>query len=102
MFISNYNFYSTILAKPLNSPNRWFGGNVAHPSKDNQYYKDYLKFNYNIINKKKVEMIYIDIDLIDYQKVLYNDVLKFFPSNCAKVNIIKEILLAFDISNCYR
>ena len=29
MFFSNYNFFSSILNKPLNSPNRWYGSNVS-------------------------------------------------------------------------
>lgn len=102
MLLSNYNFFSIILEKQLNSPNRWYGGKVAHPSKENRYYENYLNFNYQIITKKNIEVIYVDMDIINYQKELLNDILNFLPSNCAKIYNIKDIILAYDISNCYR
>jgi len=100
MFLSSYQFFSAILDKPLNSPNRWYGGEVAHPTKNNPYYKEYLKFNYNLLLKKKIEIIYIDVDVGDYHLKLFNEILEFFPPKCAKINKIEEIIITYNITDC--
>lgn len=101
MFLSNYQFFSAIIKKSLNSPNRWFGTTVARPSKNNPYYNDYLVFNYNILKKKKIEVIYIDKKLGNYHLDLFNEILKKFPNNCKNISIIQDLLIKYDISACY-
>ena len=101
MFISNYQFFSAIIKKSLNSPNRWFGTSVARPSKNNPYYRDYLVFNSNILEKKKIEVIYIDKKLGNYHLDLLNEMLKKFPNNCKNISIIQDLLIKYDISACY-
>ena len=101
MFLSSYQFFSSILNKQLHSPNRWYGGSVAHPQKDNLYYYQYLLFNYNLIIKNKIEVIYIDTNLGDYQIELYDEILKKFSPGCSNFNEIDEILYKYDISSCY-
>ena len=101
MFLSNYNFFSVILNKQLNSPNRWYGSDVSHPAKNNLYYDDYIKFNYRLILKKKIEKIYIDTDLGSYYINASDKILNFFPSGCSKIEEIEDVLVVYDISNCY-
>jgi len=101
MFVSNYQFFSSILNKSLHSPNRWYGTPVAHPSKSNPYYKNYLLFNYDKIIKNKIEIIYIDISLGKYQLDLFEEIFKKLPTDCADFNKIEDVLYKFDISSCY-
>ena len=102
MFLSNYNFFSSILEKNLNSPNRWYGGDVAHPKKNNPYYKEYMIFTYDLILKKKIEIIYVDIVLGDYHFDMLSKILELFPSGCSKIDKIEGVLVSYDISNCYQ
>ena len=101
MFLSNYNFFSVILDKPLNSPNRWYGSNVSHPAESNLYYDDYVQFNYKLILRKKIDKIYIDTDLGDYYTNISNKILNFFPKDCSKKEEIEKVLVVYDISNCH-
>ena len=101
MFISNYQFFSSILNKPLHSPNRWYGSSVAHPSKLNPFYKEYLLFNYDIITKNKIEVIYVDLNLGKYHLDLFSEILKKLPADCVEFNITEEVLYKFDLSFCY-
>ena len=102
MFLSNYQFYSTILNKDLNSPNRWYGGVVAHPQKENIYYEDYLKFVYNLIIKNRVEIILIDVKLGTYHTNLFEEILNKFPTECSKINNLNDMLIRYEIKNCYQ
>ncbi len=101
MLISNYQFFSVILNKSLHSPNRWFGTPVARPSKANPFYEEYVLFNYQIILKNKIEIIYIDSKLGKYPLDLLNEVFTKFPNDCANMNKIEDVLFKFDISSCY-
>ncbi len=101
MFISNYQFYSSILNKPLHSPNRWYGTSVAHPSELNPFYEEYLLFNYDVIIKNKIEVIFIDLSLGKYQLDLFNKIFKKLPAGCVDSNKIEEVLHKFDLSSCY-
>mgnify|MGYP001326473303 CR=1 FL=1 len=101
MFLSNYQFFSAILKKSLNSPNRWFGTTVARPLKNNPYYKDYLFFNSNILKKKKIEIIYIEKKLGNYHLDLFNEIMKDFPANCKQISNIQDLLIKYDISKCH-
>tara|TARA_B100001094_G_C17859569_1_gene636752 strand:+ start:217 stop:696 length:480 start_codon:yes stop_codon:yes gene_type:complete len=101
MFISNYQFFSSILNKSLHSPNRWYGSSVAHPSELNLFYEEYLLFNYDVIIKNKIEVIYIDLSLEKYQLDLFNKIFKKLPVNCVVSNKIEEVLYKFDLSFCY-
>mgnify|MGYP001245444384 CR=1 FL=1 len=101
MFLSNYQFFSAVLNKSLNSPNRWFGTPVAHPTDKNAFYNEYLNFNYNIILKNKIEVIYIDVNLGNYHLDLFNEILKKFPKDCSNFNKIEDVLFKYDISSCH-
>ena len=101
MFVSNYQFFSAILNKPLHSPNRWFGTSVAHPSINNSFYDDYLAFVYNVISKKRIEVIYIDVNLGKYQLDLFNKIRKKLPPDCSIMDEIEDVLYKIDISTCY-
>ena len=102
MFLTNNNFFSVILDKNLNSPNRWYGSNVAHPEENNPYYDEYFKFNYNLILKKKIEIIYVDKAIGEYHLNMFNKMLKLFPSECANTEKTEDVLVSYDMSNCYQ
>lgn len=101
MFLSGYQFFSSILEKDLNSPNRWYGGDVAHPSEFNPYYTDYVQFYNKLILKKKIEKIYIDYDVGNYHIKIIDKILKSLPSDCSKTTEIEDLMIVYDISNCY-
>ena len=101
MFLSNYQFFSSILNKSLHSPNRWYGGSVAHPTELNPFYRDYLLFYNNIIIKNKIEVIYVDLNLGKYHLNLFNEIFKNFPADCVDFNKIEEVLYKFDLTSCY-
>ena len=102
MFFSNYNFFSSILNKPLNSPNRWYGSNVSHPAKNNQYYNDFIIINNNLILKKRIDKIYIETDIGNYYTNMTDEILNFFPKGCSKNEKIEDVLILYDISNCFQ
>ena len=102
MFLSNYQFYSIILDKDLHSPNRWYGGVVAHPKKDNPFYQDYLIFIHNLILKNKIEIILMDQKLGEYHIDLFEEILKKFPTECSKINRLNDMLISYEIINCHK
>ena len=60
MLITNYSFFSILLNKNVGSYTRWFpGDNSAFPKKGNNYEEEYKNFISKILNKKKIESIYI-------------------------------------------
>ena len=101
MFLSNYQFFSATLDKHLHSPNRWYGGIVAHPTKDNPFYYEYLIFNYNLILKNKIEIIVMDKKLGKYHFDLFGEIMNKFPSGCANINESNKMLITYDITNCH-
>ena len=66
------------------------------------YYKEYRLFNYNLIKKKKIEIIYVDIVVGNYHLDMLSEIVEQFPSGCANIDEIKGVLVFYDISNCYQ
>ncbi len=101
MFLSTYQFFSIILDKSLHSPNRWYGGEVAHPPKKNPFYDDYLSFIYKQIKKNRIKLIFVDVNLGNYHLELFEEILKKFPPSCSNLTVIQDVLIRYDISSCY-
>jgi len=100
MLISHYQFFSTILEKNLNIPNRWyFPGNNTYPSTSESKYRNYYfkKFN-KILDNKGIKSIYIietrkqELKKIDFKYLLQN--------KCFTRKQLSKILSEISINNC--
>lgn len=95
--ISNYNFFSVLLNKNLNSPNRWFfsDGNVYPLEENNKYFYNYKNFIQNLIIRKNIEKIYIVFDVSE------NEILRYVNKNCFLYSSkLKNIKVYTKIKNC--
>ena len=93
MFLSHYNFFSTILEKTLYSPSRWPTDLVSNPDKQNKFYKNYVSFTKNLILKKNIKSIYISLPS---SQIEISDLV---PENCTVKTKKNKILLHFQIIN---
>ena len=100
MVITHYQFFSTILEKRLNIPNRWyFPNNNTYPSTNESKFRDYYfkRFN-NVLNEKKIKTIYVvesrkrEFKKIDFEYLLLE--------KCYKKNRLNEMLYEIRIINC--
>ncbi len=77
MLITHYQFFSLILNKNLNIPNRWYFPNNTFPSSyENKYYQHYIsKFREKIINKN-IDTIYLletypgEFDFLNFEELI--------------------------------
>ncbi len=100
MVITHYQFFSTILEKNLNIPNRWyFPGNNTYPSSNNNKYRDnYIEKFYKLINKKNIKTIYvIESRNNEFQQINFKSLLK---KNCFKKKRFNKILYSINIHKC--
>ena len=77
MIITNLSFFSILMKKSSNSPNRWFPmDGTGFPVLQSKFYKTYKNFFINIIMSKNIEVIYLlnDVD----KKILFN----YLEKNC--------------------
>ena len=101
MFIGNYQFFSSILDKKTNAPNRWYATGVSHPTKQNRYYNEYVNFIKNLIIKKKIEVIYLHQPIKNQHLDIIQDAIMIIPKKCD--NSTREIneFVIVDINNCH-
>lgn len=100
MVITHYQFFSTILEKNLNIPNRWyFPYNNTYPSTDESKYRSHYFKRFNkILNQKKIKTIYIvksskkELNKINFAYLL--------QSKCFNKKKLNEILFEIRITNC--
>lgn len=61
MLITNYPFFSSLLDRNINTPGRWFveNGGVYPIKKNNIYFSNYKNFLIKLIDRKKINKIYI-------------------------------------------
>ena len=96
MVITEYQFFSFILEKNLNIPNRWYTpDNNSYPRENHKYFKYYLNHFSQNIKKNKIKLIYIvDSDLkIEWLPLAEANI-------CYSTNMINEISSVFEIRDC--
>ena len=72
MVLTSYSFFSAILNDNLNSPSRWFISNGgAYPIKNNKYFSSYKKFFFGLIERKKIDTIYVIFPVKDEELLRY-------------------------------
>jgi len=100
MVITHYQFFSLILEKKLNIPNRWyFPNNNTYPSTNESKFRDhYFKRFNNILNKKKIKTIYVvESRKREFKKINFEYLLQ---KKCYKKNRLNEMLYEIRIMNC--
>jgi len=100
MVITHYQFFSLILEKDLNIPNRW---NLYHPNiypiKNNKYVKYYKDFFNKNLKSNEIEVIYIikskpDENIkIEQFKILLDNI-------CFKTEVMNELLSIHEMQSC--
>ena len=100
MVITNYQFFSLILEKNLNIPNRWsLHHHNLYPIKNHKYFEYYKDFFNKKLKSSKIDVIYIvkshpkESIKIEHFKIYLNDI-------CFKDTKISEILSSHEIINC--
>ena len=97
MFISQYNFFSAILEKNLNSPSRTYDL-ISYPRINTKYFKNYQFHLIQIIKKKSINKILIfeQLSKLDTNEIIYN----YIPKNCFIETIKHEYLIQLKIKKC--
>ena len=103
MVITHYQFFSFVLEKYLNNPNRWYfmGNNTFPSSSDNKYFSDYKKYFSNMLDKKSVERIYIIKASPEGNSRLSIEFFKQYLSNkCFENKRINPMTTVHTVKNC--
>ncbi len=96
MVLTSYSFFSAILNDNLNSPSRWFISNGgAYPIKNNKYFSSYKKFIFGLIERKKIDTIYVIFPVKD------EELLRYINIKCLNKKTINKIASKYEvISKC--
>ncbi len=99
MLITHYQFFSLILDKNLNIPNRWYFPNNTFPSSyENKYYEHYINKFKEKIRNKGVDTIYIletspgEFDFFNFDDLL--------GKNCYQKEKQNQLLAKITLLNC--
>jgi hypothetical protein len=87
MLITHYSFFSSIIEKDLNMPNRWYVGNNTHPNKNHKYFDFYTNFFLEKFNKNNIKIIYI-VDTAGYDLYKFKEYLNGVCFKEKKINIL--------------
>ena len=86
MIITQYQFFSLILERDLNIPNRWYGHeNASHPFKGHPYFEFYRDHLNSVIGKNDIEVIYT------VGKIKIDDFSDYLEGSCFKKKKINDI-----------
>ena len=97
MFISQYNFFSSLLEKNLNSPSRTYDL-ISYPRSSTKYFENYQAHLIKIIKNKNIGKILIfeKLSTINLNEMIYN----YIPQNCFLKTIKNEYLIELKIKKC--
>jgi hypothetical protein len=96
MIITHYSFFSSIIEKNLNMPNRWYVGNNTHPNKNHKYFNFYKKFFLENFINNNIKIIYI-IDSTGYDLFNFKD---YLNGICFKKTQINTLAFKFEVVDC--
>ena len=86
MIITQYQFFSLILERDLNIPNRWYGHeNASHPFKGHPYFEFYREHLNSVISKNDIKVIYT------VGKIKIDDFSDYLKGSCFKKKKINAI-----------
>jgi len=96
IFITDYQFFSSLLNNKFASPNKWYD-NQSIPDKKNKYYYVYKEFFLNKVKNNKIKHLFF----IGKHKRELHFFEEFINENeCVASNQHNELLIEFDISKC--
>jgi len=99
MMITEYQFFSIILEKNLNIPNRWYThDNNSYPLKNHKYFKFYEDHFMNIIAKNNIEVIYIFGFVTGNSKIKNFQI--YMDDICFDEEKINEITTSYELKTC--
>lgn len=101
MIITNYQFFSFLLNKQLNSPSRWFERSVAYPDANNKYFNDYVFFIKKLIEDKRIETIYVDNIVKKEHDYVIEELINNYPKNCVNKEFLEENIIRYQLLNCF-
>lgn len=99
MLITHYQFFSLLLNKNLNIPNRWYFPNNTFPSSyENKYYEYYIKKFKEKITSKSIDTIYI-LETIpgEFNFLNFGDLI---GQNCYQKEEQNQLLLKINLIKC--
>jgi hypothetical protein len=96
MIITHYSFFSSIIQKNLNMPNRWYVGNNTHPNKNHKYFNFYKNFFLENFINNNIKIIYI-IDSTGYDLFNFKD---YLNGICFKKTQINTLAFKFEVVDC--
>jgi hypothetical protein len=97
MLITHYLFISSVLKQNLHSPSKFYTiDGVSFPLKGNKYYKDYKVFFTNIVNKNKINFIY----LIKNEGISDLVVYDYLDNNCFIKQENKDLIIFKILKEC--
>jgi len=97
MLITNYQFFSAVLNKNLNIPNRWVFDLHTYPTKNHKYFFFYKDFFLNKIKREKIEIIYI-VD--KKEETMFDSFSQYFDDTCFKKKKLNKITASYFIGKC--
>jgi len=97
MLITNYQFFSAVLNKNFNIPNRWIFGLNTYPTKDHKYFLFYKNFFLSKVKREKIEIIYI-VD--KKEETMFDSFSQYFDDTCFKKKKLNKITASYFISKC--
>ena len=96
IFITDYQFFSSLLNNKFASPNKWYD-NLSIPDKKNKYYYVYKEFFLNKIKNNKIKHLFF---IGKHKRELYFFEEFINENECVVSNQPNELLIEFDISKC--
>ena len=96
IFITDYQFFSSLLNNKFASPNKWYDDRSI-PNKKNKYYNIHKNFFLNKIKKNEIKYLFF-IGKNTSEMYFFKEF--FYENECIVSNKFNELLLEFDISKC--
>ena len=92
--LSNYSFLSVLTDDNISGFSRWYpGDNSAFPIQGNKYYQNHKDFIISLLNKKKINSIYITPDISK------NNLLDYINIKCLNKYELDFRILKYEINN---
>ena len=92
--LTNYSFFSVLTNENISGYSRWYpGDNSAFPIKGSKHFESYRNFIVNILNKKKIEVVYILPDVKE------NNLLDYLDFRCFKKEELELKIVKYEIND---
>lgn len=96
IFITDYQFFSSLLKNKFASPNKWYD-NLSIPDKKNKYYDDHKIFFLKKIRDNKIQYLYF-IGKNKHDMSFFKELSD--KNDCIVSKRLHKLLVEFNINNC--